>query len=274
MLAKQRGDGMEDTRTQDLTQTQPLQTIAAPARPRLRRADRLLRTVVFGIALVVGIATVVVIAGDDGVEAPSPSGIFSPSGHLPSTPNGNKNVSISWSAVDGADGYWWAMVEDPARLPAPAIRPSGNDRRVFFRFSGRGYFVLRAGFRADGKINWSQEVLYGPIVVRDKALPGVEGATTSPGSAPRGADTSGADGSSRSGIGGPGGSSGSSSRPEATVDPRYAGQAGGQGTGNGQSGGPGQPGQPAQQPGGGSSNCTDCPGTDGPQGADGPPGPP
>jgi hypothetical protein len=268
---------IEDTRTQDLTQTQPLQTVATSFRPRLRRADRLLRTIVFGIALAVGIATVIVIARDNDVSAPSPSGIFSPSGHLPSTPNGNKNVSISWSAAEGADGYWWAMVEDPAHLPTPTIRPSGDDRRVYFRFSGRGYFVLRAAYRADGKINWSQEVLYGPIVVRDKAIPGVEDATTSPGGAADGSDAAGAAGSSEDGIGGPGGSSGGSGRPQATVDPRYAGEPGECPAGGGGCGQAGQAGQPAPAAGGGGgSGCQggECPGEEGRDGPNGAPGNP
>jgi hypothetical protein len=235
----------------------------------------LLRTVVFGVAVLVGIATVIVIGGNNGDSLPAPSGIFSPSGHLPSSPNGNKNVSISWSAVKGAAGYWWAMVEDPTHLPTPVIRPSGADRRVFFRFSGRGYFALRAGFRIDGKIQWSDDVLYGPIVIRDRALPGVED-----GSSPSGADGTASSGDAASGksgsaVGGVGGSSGTS-RPKATVDPRYAGQPGGSGTGNGQSGGSGMPGQPAQQPGsgGGQGSSGEDPGTPGGDGPDGAPGNP
>lgn len=267
---------MEDTRTQDLTHTQPLETVAVRPQRGLSRRDRLLRTVVFGAAVLIGIATVIVIGGNNDSSVPSPSGIFSPSGHLPSAPNGNKNVSISWSAVNGAAGYWWAMIEDPAQLPTPVIRPSGADRRVFFRFSGRGYFVLRAAVRVDGRLQWSDEVLYGPIVVRDKALPGVESGT----SADVGDGTTGSrsatSGDGESGPGGSGGSSGRSSGPSATVDPRNAGQPGGEGTGNGQSGGAGMPGQPAQQPGsgGGSGSSGMDPGTpggDGPNGADGGP---
>lgn len=266
---------MEDTRTQDLAHTQPLQTIAARARTGLSRQDRLLRTIVFGVAVLVGIATLIVIGGDNDSSVAAPSGIFSPSGHLPSAPNGNKNVSISWSAVNGAAGYWWAMVEDPARLPTPVIRPSGADRRVFFRFSGRGYFVLRAALRVDGELRWSDEVLYGPIVIRDKALPGVENGVSSD----LGTGTAGSgEATSEDGDSGPGGSGGSSgsSRPRATVDPRYAGQPGGEGTGNGQSGGSGMPGQPAQEPGSGggpgrSGNEPGTPGGDGPDGAPGNP---
>jgi hypothetical protein len=276
---------MKDTRTQseethpgpDLTHTQPLETIAVRVRSTLTRRDRLLRTLVFGAALVVGIATVIVIAGNDDVSAPSPTGIFSPSGHLPSTPTGNTNVSISWSPVGGAAGYWWAMVEDPAHLPAPVIRPSGNDRRVFFRFSGRGYFVLRAGFRAGGKLRWSDEVLYGPIVVRDEALSGAEdstgagtdgGSSTAPG---EGNDTSSGGEAGRS-FGGSGGGGGP--RPT-SVDPRYAGQRGECPPGGGGCGEPGEPGQPAPEAGGGAGGgCQggSCPGEPGTPGADGPPG--
>lgn len=276
MLAEiERDQRMDDTRIQDLTQTQPLQTVAAAPRSGLSRHDRLLRTVVFGVAILIGIVTVIVIGGDNASSPPAPSGIFSPSGHLPSTPNGNKNVSMSWSAVNGAAGYWWAMVEDPARLPTPVIRPSGADRRVFFRFSGRGYFVLRAALRSDGKLRWSEETLYGPIVIRDKAIPGVENVSSTDLNNETTGSASGASGNGESGPGGSGGSSGSS-RPRATVDPRYAGEPGECPSGGGGCGQPGQPGQPAPEAGGGGgagrSGCTDCPGTQGPNGADGPPG--
>jgi hypothetical protein len=246
-----------------------------PAPDRLTRSARLVRTIVFGLAILIGLATVVVMATrHDGYRVVNPSRIFSPSGHLPGEINPDPQVSMTWTAVNGAAGYWWAMVKDPAHLPAPHIRPSGSDRSVFFLFHGKGYFVLRTATRAEGKLQWSEAFVYGPIIVR-KGVIGGPNASAAPGSsaAPGGsaADESGP------GPGGQGGSGGSTSRatPRPTVDPRFAGQAGSCGS-NGSCGGAGQPGQPAQEPGGGSQpgrngSNAGTPGKPGPNGGNGPP---
>lgn len=265
---------MEDrTRTRpDLGQTQELQAVRA--RPSETRSFRLVRTAVFGLAILIGIATVVVIATNGGQAVPNSSGVFSPSGHLPSRPTREQNVSISWTGVKGAAGYWWAMAEDPSSLPAPNIRPSGNDRIVYFRFSGRGYFALRTAFRIDGRLRWSKVLLYGPIVVRD---PAVE--TSAPGATPGTTDDGSVSGSEDggSGEGGLGGSASGAGSPRATpVDPRYAGEPGEcpEGAPRSQCGGAGQPGQPAQAPGsgGGPGQSGMSPGEPGSDGPDGPPG--
>ena len=263
---------MDDlTRTQpDLMRTQPLDTSAVSARTAESRSFRLLRTVIFALAVAIGIATVVVLATREEEAPPNSSGVFSPSGHLPSRASRDRNVSISWSRVEGAAGYWWAMVEDPTRLPRPVIRPSGNDRRVYFRFSGRGYFALRTAFRVDGRLRWSDELLYGPIIVRD---PAAEGPVPASSPAASGVAQAGAGDSGEGGQGSALGSGGPRSTP---VDPRYAGQPGEcpPGASPAQCGGAGQPGQPAQAPGGGGGPGRSgmSPGEPGADGPDGPPG--
>lgn len=258
---------------EDTTRTQPLRTTPGPRPAGETRRVRLTRTVVFALAIGLGIATWVILAGRDGSSLPNASRIYSPTGHFPSEPNTDTRVSVSWTAVPGAAGYWWAMVEDPARLPPPAIRPSGNDRRVFFRFQGRGYFVLRTAHRVDGRLKWSDDRLYGPIIV---SAPGTQdadpGQSPGPGEA-AGAATSGA--ATRDGAGGSGSpGAGRSSAPTPTPDPRFAGEPGGRGTGSGGSGTAGEPGQPAQQPGGGSGPGSNgmSGGRPGDPGPDGPPG--
>jgi hypothetical protein len=246
---------------------------------RESRTFRLLRTAVFGVAILIGIAAaVVVIAGGDPATLRNPSRLYSPSGHLPGQVSSEQSVSMSWTGVEGAAGYWWAMVADPSLLPKPWIRPSGDDRRVYFRLTGIEYFVLRTAFRVDGKLHWTDEMAYGPIVVRD-STGRVPGATASPGGPeasgePGSGSGSTSDGSTRGGtaFGGP--------TPAPTpVDPRYAGQAGEcpPGSTPAQCGGAGQPGQPAQEPGSGGNSPGrpgNAPGQPGPDGADGPDGPP
>jgi hypothetical protein len=273
------GAAMEDlTRTQpDVMRTQPLETVAVRPRARETRSFRLVRTIVFGVAIMVGIATVIVLATSDGGSVPNSSGLFSPSGHVPGERSTDPNVSISWTAVQGAAGYWWAMVEDPDHMPTPVIRPSGRDRRVFFRFTGRGYFALRTAFRDGDRLKWSDRLLYGPIVVRESASEGAA-AQVSPG--PDATDGAGDESGSSSGTGGRSASSGAgASGPRATpVDPRYAGEAGEcpPGANPSQCGGAGQPGQPAQQPGSGGDSAGrpgNAPGQPGASGPDGAPGP-
>lgn len=267
----------EPTRTQDLDHTQPLETVRSRLFVRESRSFRLLRTAVFGIAILIGIAAaVVVIGGGDPTTLRNPSRLYSPSGHLPGQVSSEQAVSMSWTGVEGAAGYWWGMVDDPDVLPRPWIRPSAEDRRVYFRFAGLQYFVLRTAFRVGGELRWTDELAYGPIAVRD-----------STGRIPRTSPSPGAPEAS----GAPAGSSstGDSSRggtafrgPEASptpVDPRYAGQAGEcpPGASPEQCGTAGQPGQPAQQPGSGGNspgrpgNAPGQPGADGPDGPDGPP---
>ena len=267
----------EPTRTQDLEHTQPLETLRSRLFVRESRRFRVIRTAVFAVAILIGIAAaVVVIASGDPATLRNPSRLYSPSGHLPGEVSSEQIVSMSWTGVEGAAGYWWAMVEDPSLLPKPWIRPSGEDRRVFFRFTGLEYFVLRTAFRVDGKLRWTDELAYGPIAVRDSTgrIPGV---TPSPGE-PRG---SAEPGSSSAGEGSSGG--GTAFRvpapPPTPVDPRFAGQAGEcpPGSSPQQCGGAGQPGQPAPQPGSGGNspgrpgNAEGRQGEDGPNGADGPP---
>ena len=270
-------DEEEPTRTEDLEHTQPLETVRSRLFVRESRSFRLLRTAVFGIAILIGIAAaIVVIAGGDPTTLRNPSRLYSPSGHLPGQVSSEQAVSMSWTGVEGAAGYWWAMVEDPSLLPRPWIRPSGEDRRVYFRFAGLQYFVLRTAFRVDGELRWTDDLAYGPIAVRD-STGRIPGPTASPG-APEGSAApgapSGSEGSSR------GGTAFRQPAPSPTpVDPRYAGQAGECPTGStpSQCGGPGQPGQPAQQPGSGGNspgrpgNAPGQPGPDGPDGPDGPP---
>lgn len=265
---------MEDlTRTRpDVSATQPIQTARTRPRQSVPRSIRLLRTITFGLAIMAGIATLVVLQSRDETSLRNASRLYSPSGHLPGEPNDETRVSMAWSAVERAAGYWWGVVATASDIPRePVIRPSGDDRRVFFPFSGRGYFALRTAFRVDGELRWSDALLYGPIVVRD---PGSDAATSpapsvSPGST---AGPGGASSGDRSESGGSGGSGSGSAAPRSTpVDPRYAGEPGGPGTGSGQPGGPGGPGQPAQQPGGGKRPSSDD-GTQGQPGPDGPPG--
>ena len=256
----------------ELTRTQP-HSVPSPARgpDYLPRRMRLLRTVVFGLAIAMGIATWVVVGNGSEDAPPNASLIYSPTGHEPNRRNDDPNVSISWSAVAGAQGYWWALLEDPFGLPAPVIRPSGQDRRVYFRFQGRAYFVLRTAHRIEGRLRWSKEKLYGPIVV------GPQAAADGPGVSPGSSDAAGVTGEG-SGLGAPRGSRGSTSTrsaPTATPDPRFAGQPGTCGEGGMNCGGSGQPGQPAPQPGGGTggggrpSNDEGTPGRPGPSGAPG-----
>ncbi len=253
----------------ELTRTQP-QAVTAPIRSaeQLPRRTRLLRTIVFGLAIVMGIATWVIVATDAEDAPPNSSLIISPTGHEPNRRNDDPNVSISWSAVEGAAGYWWGLVEDPFRLPNPVIRPSGADRRVYFRFQGRAYFVLRTAHRIEGRLRWSEEKLYGPILVGPQPAAGESGV------APGSSAEPGATGEG-SGLGGPGGSGGSTSDRSARTaspDPRLAGQPGTCGSSGTNCGGAGQPGQPAQQPGGGNdrpSSDEGRPGQPGPSGAPG-----
>lgn len=257
----------------ELTRTQP-HSVPAPARAPddLPRRTRLLRTIVFGLAIAMGLATWVIV-GNEGEDAPpNASLISSPTGHEPDRRNDDPNVSISWSAVPGAQGYWWALLEDPFRLPAPVIRPSGQDRRVYFRFQGRAYFVLRTAHRIGGRLRWSEEKLYGPIVV------GPQPAVSGPGASPGASDAvAGAadDPDALGEPGGPGGSTRARSAPTASPDPRLAGQPGTCSEGGVNCGGSGQPGQPAQQPGGGNggggrpSSDEGTPGRPGPSGAPG-----
>ncbi len=266
----------EPTRTQDLEHTQPLETMRSRLFVRESRSFRLFRTAVFGVAILIGIAAAVVITGGDPATLRNPSRLYSPSGHLPGQVSSEQSVSMSWTGVEGAAGYWWAMVADPSLLPRPWIRPSGNDRRVYFRFTGIEYFILRTAFRVDGKLRWTDELAYGPIVVRDSSGR-IPGPTASPG----GPEASGAPGAgSSSSDPSRGGTAFRGPVPSPTpVDPRYAGQAGEcpPGSTPAQCGGAGQPGQPAQQPGSGGDspgrpgNAPGQPGPDGPPGADGPP---
>ena len=266
----------EFTRTQtDLQGTQPLQTLRVRRRGGETRSFRLLRTVVFGVAILIGIAALVVILGGEEITLRNPSRLYSPSGHLPGQVSSEQSVSMSWTGVEDAAGYWWAMVEDTSLLPRPFIRPSGGDRRVYFQHTGIGYFVLRTAFRVDGGLRWTDDLAYGPVVVRDRDG-GIPGPTASPGAAS--ADETGSESSTRA-PGGRGGTAFGGSVPEPTpVDPRFAGQPGEcpPGTSPEQCGGAGQPGQPAQAPGTGSSpgrpgNAPGQPGPDGPDGPDGPP---
>jgi hypothetical protein len=251
----------------DVAHTQPIETSKIRSRTRETRSFRLLRTIVFGLAILIGIATVVVLVNDD-ESIPNSASVYSPSGHMPSEPSSNPRVVMAWAAVKGAAGYWWAVVEDPAHLPHPVIRPSGNDRRVYFRFSGRGYFVLRTAIRDGNELHWSRELLYGPIVIRDRSALGAEPETSlEPGASPGSSAVPGTGGAADGS-----GSSGASGGPRATPDPRYAGQPGSCGT-SGSCGSAGQPGQPAQEPGGGNQrpgSSEGQPGANGPDGGDGP----
>lgn len=259
------------TRT-DPTRTQPLPAVRRRRQGGETRSFRLVRTAVFGVALLIGIATAVVLLGGDETTLRNPSNLYSPSGHLPGEPNSEQSVSMSWTGVEGAAGYWWAMVEDRSRLPQPRIRPSGDDRRVYFRFSGSAFFVLRTAFRTGGDLRWTDALAYGPIVVRDGA-PAPPGPSPSPGVVGDESGEDAAEGSSGSGTRGGTAFGGSAPDPE-PVDPRFAGQPGEcpPGADPSQCGGAGEPGQPAQEPGGGQrpSNDDGIPGQDGPDGGQGP----
>lgn len=267
MLAEIPPGGL-DERMDELTRTQP-QVIdsVGERRATLSRRARLLRTIVFGLALILGIVTLLTVTGEPDRAPANSELVVSPTGHEPNRRNDDPNVSISWSEVRGAAGYWWSVVEDPFTLPEPVIRPSGNDRRVYFRFQGRAYFVLRTAHLVDGELRWSDAKIYGPILVGQQATSdvGVPGSSSGPRASGEPRSSAGA-----SEAGGPGASG--RSGPTASPDPRLAGQPG---SCSGSScGSPGEPGQPAQQPGGGGggsrpSSDEGRPGEPGPSGAPG-----